>query len=248
MNSSSPFLPPISNNYCNLAGTSTAAAAVAGDVFSNPMINSGFPLQMPPPPNPIPPDSLFITGGAASSEAKSLAASETHREAERLRRKRINGHLATLRTLLPNLLKTDKASLLTEAVRRMKELKEETSDLLTPSDADEKLLPEDIDSVRVRRCDVNVGILVATLSCEDRPDLLTDLSRALKTVKAKVVKAEIATIGGRTKIVLRLQDGGGREGMGALSRALRVVIDRPACTGYGSSFGLFGPKRQRLNR
>lgn len=39
------------------------------------------------------------------AEAKAVAASISHKEAERRRRKRINGHIATLKSILPNTIK-----------------------------------------------------------------------------------------------------------------------------------------------
>ncbi|KAK6134031.1 hypothetical protein DH2020_032210 [Rehmannia glutinosa] len=60
-------------------------------------------------------------------DAKALAASKSHSEAERRRRERINNHLAKLRSLLPSTTKTDKASLLAEVIQHVKELKRQTS-------------------------------------------------------------------------------------------------------------------------
>ncbi|CAD5167687.1 unnamed protein product [Musa acuminata subsp. malaccensis] len=47
----------------------------------------------------------------------------SHSEAERRRRQRINGHLATLRSLLPAATRLDKAALLGEVVRQVRELR-----------------------------------------------------------------------------------------------------------------------------
>ncbi|GMH24146.1 hypothetical protein Nepgr_025989 [Nepenthes gracilis] len=196
-----------------------------------------------------------------AAEAKALAACKSHKEAERRRRKRINGHLATLRTLLPNLIKTDKASLLGEVVRRVRELKKTTTELRSSVDSDAcssggsstkvgvLLLPGDADEVRLCRCEADSSIVIATLCCEDRPELMSDLTRALRSVKAKVVRAEMATVGGRTKSILWVQGvggGGGHEGpFVSLSRALKVVVDKPSSSGMGHRL-LLASKRQRL--
>ncbi|CAO2830359.1 unnamed protein product [Amaranthus hypochondriacus] len=177
-----------------------------------------------------------------SPEAKALAACKSHKEAERRRRKRINTHLATLRTLLPNLTKTDKASVLAEVVRRVTDLKKATSELASGRHVNYDgcnacLLPGDIDEVNLRRSGNDHSTLIATLCCEDRPDLIVDLSRALRSVKGKVVKAEMATIGGRTKSILWVRGVGGGGPEGLLKRALKVVVDKPSCSS-GLAHGL----------
>ncbi|KAL5060807.1 hypothetical protein RYX36_032411, partial [Vicia faba] len=56
-------------------------------------------------------------------------ACKSHREAERRRRQRINTHLSTLRSIISNTTKTNKASLLTEVVQHMKRLRQEADDM-----------------------------------------------------------------------------------------------------------------------
>ncbi|KAL3630219.1 hypothetical protein CASFOL_023203 [Castilleja foliolosa] len=172
------------------------------------------------------------------AEAKAVAATNSHKEAERRRRKRINAHIATLKSILPNNIKTDKASLLGEAVRRVKELKTTTAQL-------SNIFPIETDELKVARCE-NSGLIMATLSCEDRPDIIMDMIRALKTAEAKVVRAEMSTVGGRTKSVLWVKMEGSENdvGLGTLRRGLRMVMDKSTLLA-GSGQGLPGNKRPR---
>nr|GME05810.1 transcription factor bHLH30-like [Ipomoea batatas] len=209
------------------------------------------------------------------AEAKAIAANKSHSEAERRRRKRINGHLATLRTLLPNTIKTDKASLLAEAVKCVRELKKTTTELAAAPESDtdddssfiggaggevrrtKYMFPSETDELKLSYAagEEGGGNLKAALCCEDRPEIITEVVRALKTVEGKVVRAEMATVGGRIKCVLwvhveGLNNGGGRCGgeevVAAVRRALKVVVDKSNAVVNSSQSDLTGHKRPRL--
>ncbi|XP_074571867.1 transcription factor bHLH30-like [Curcuma longa] len=188
-------------------------------------------------------------------DAKALAASKNHSEAERRRRERINGHLAKLRSMLPNTTKTDKASLLAEVIQHVKELKRQTSEI-----AEESPLPTEADEVAVESaCDEGKLVVRASLCCDDRPDLLPDLIGALKALRLRVLKAEITTVGGRVKNVLivshaeeqdnepedAINDDGDhikqQQLMAAVQDALKAVLEQ--ATKHDQSPG--GTKRQR---
>uniref|UniRef100_A0A0D3FGG9 BHLH domain-containing protein n=1 Tax=Oryza barthii TaxID=65489 RepID=A0A0D3FGG9_9ORYZ len=99
-------------------------------------------MMMPPPFAPSPFGDLGRMTAQEIMDAKALAASRSHSEAERRRRERINAHLARLRSLLPNTTKTDKASLLAEVIQHVKELKRQTSEITEeacplPTESDE---------------------------------------------------------------------------------------------------------------
>lgn len=148
-------------------------------------------------------------------DAKALAASRSHSEAERRRRQRINGHLARLRSLLPNTTKTDKASLLAEVLDHVKELKRQTSAMMMATTVggddggaagrtQQQLLPTEADELSVDAGADGAGRLVvrASLCCEDRPDLIPDIVRALAALGMRARRAEITTLGGRVRSLL----------------------------------------------
>ncbi|XP_073153930.1 transcription factor bHLH30-like [Henckelia pumila] len=193
------------------------------------------------------------------AEAKAMAASNSHKEAERRRRKRINGHIATLKAILPNVLKTDKASLLGEAVRRVKELKQATTELTaameyldhTKHQQDFTTFPTETDELKVCPCEDGSGLIKATLCCEDRPDMILNLIQALNSVKAKVTRAEMCTIGGRTKsnlwveLVSSNDVGSDDQEFGRLRQVLKMVVDKSTSLA-GSGQILPGNKRARF--
>ncbi|CAA7035961.1 unnamed protein product [Microthlaspi erraticum] len=89
---------------------------------------------------------LFTSGNTSSklfsraskTEPKEVAAKK-HSDAERRRRLRINHQFATLRTILLNLVKQDKASVLGETVRCFNELKETVKEIPTTPDLEDSL-------------------------------------------------------------------------------------------------------------
>ncbi|TXG55052.1 hypothetical protein EZV62_020308 [Acer yangbiense] len=165
------------------------------------------------------------------SVERSVAALKNHIEAERKRRKRINGHLDTLRTLLPGAKKydnevmilgiarfalnveveisvdykirlhMDKATLLTEVVSRLKELQKNATE-----GNEGFLIPTDIDEVKVERQDDGSDgaphSIRASLCCDYKPGLLSNLRQSLGALHLILVKAEIVTLGDRMKNVL----------------------------------------------
>ncbi|KAE9615209.1 hypothetical protein Lal_00048059 [Lupinus albus] len=186
----------------------------------------------------------------SKSERKSMEACKSHRDAERRRRQRINDHLTTLRSLLPNTVKSDKASLLAEVVQYVKRLRKQADDVAHSEpgsvDAEAWQFPGVYDEATVSCCDGEPKLMKITMCCEDRPELNRDLTRAIRTVRAKAVHAEMMTIGGRTKNVVVIQWEGKEENeAGALERALKAVIENRALVDPSMGRVVVGQKRTR---
>ncbi|KAL1218527.1 Transcription factor bHLH30 [Cardamine amara subsp. amara] len=184
-------------------------------------------------------------------DAKALAASKSHSEAERRRRERINNHLAKLRSILPNTTKTDKASLLAEVIQHVKELKRETSVI-----SETNLVPTESDELTVAFTEEEETgdgrfVIKASLCCEDRSDLLPDMIKTLKAMRLKTLKAEITTVGGRVKNVLFVtgEESSGEEVeeeycIGTIEEALKAVMEKSNVEETSSSGNA---KRQRMS-
>lgn len=212
-------------------------------------------------------DSIMSSTSSASKVEKKSAsdACKSHKEAERRRRQRINSHLSTLRTLLPNTIKTDKASLLAEVVHHVKELRSQATDVAerdwnscwssrSGSEKESWPFPGETDELTLTPYSDNgieegqQQLIKATLCCEDRPGINRELTRAISLVRARGVRAEMMTVGGRTKIVVVIEwvgGGGGNEEMAVLQRALKDVVDNRAF-GYGLGQIGSGIKRARV--
>ncbi|TMW86122.1 hypothetical protein EJD97_021921 [Solanum chilense] len=171
-----------------------------------------------------------------TKKSKSKDAAVTHAVAERKRRERINSHLHTLKKLFPYLPKKDKPRVLTEAVTQLKELRKNVAQQLELSSL---FIPSENDVVIINYCDnINEERTVkTTICCEDRPSLNRDLSSAIRSVQGRVIKAEMATVGGRTKaelVVVLGKANGGEKDVGQLKRALKAVVENRAL-GFGSN-------------
>ncbi|KAK1265651.1 Transcription factor bHLH30 [Acorus gramineus] len=161
-------------------------------------------------------------------EARATANLRIHRQAERRRRERINGHLSTLRRLIPGTTKMDKASLLARVIDHVKDLTRKASDIGKGS-----TVPSENNEVRVE-CDGEDNLMIkASVCCEDRPDLFSDLTQAFRALKLTVIEAEIVCVGGRVKNVFILcsrRDGEGSVCLNSLRESMKEALDKIACS------------------
>ena len=101
---------------------------------------------------------------------------------------------------------------------------------------------------------VNDGIfsIKASLSCEDRPDLLADLRQTLQSLQLKTVPAEISTLGGRIKNVFVMTCEGNPTDMerhlftANVQQALKSVHDRATSIEHVLRT-YFASKRRRIS-
>uniref|UniRef100_A0A5B6YQI4 Putative transcription factor bHLH30-like n=1 Tax=Davidia involucrata TaxID=16924 RepID=A0A5B6YQI4_DAVIN len=186
---------------------------------------------------------------------KALAALRNHSEAERRRRERINGHLATLRSLIPGTNKMDKASLLAEVINHLKEVRKNAAEVTKGI-----LIPMDIDEIRVEQQeDGSDGVsfsIRASLCCDYKHEILSDLRQALDALHLKTLRAEIATLGGRMMNVFvincckeeNIKDTEGRQLLASSVRqAMRSVLDKFYASQEFSSRTTLSNKRRRVS-
>ncbi|XP_031090725.1 transcription factor bHLH30-like [Ipomoea triloba] len=188
---------------------------------------------------------------------KALIALRNHSEAERRRRERINGHFTTLRSLIPGTDKMDKAALLAKVISQVKELRasaaEATKEILVPMDRDElRVEPQ------VGEFEGALYSIKASLSCEYKHELLSDLRQALDNLSLKTARAEIATLGSRMVSVFVITENEGniehdedterREFLASsIRQALRSVLDKFYASEELSSRNALSSKRQRVS-
>ncbi|KAK4778371.1 hypothetical protein SAY87_018558 [Trapa incisa] len=176
-----------------------------------------------------------------SSNRTANSASKSHSLAEKRRRDRINGQLASLRKLIPKSDKMDKAALLGCVIDEVKGLKRKASEISKCS-----LVPTEIDEVNIdlevpeslgldmadRGSSCGSVFIRASVCCDDRPELFGELVKVLRSMRLTTVRADMASVGGRIISILVLCSEEGKEGfcVGTLKQSLRVVLSRIAAS------------------
>lgn len=144
----------------------------------------------------------------------------------------------------------DKATLLAVVITQVMQLRE------TATQASEGLhIPMDTDEVKVEKLDKVTSngsfILRASLCCEYRPDLLSDVRQAIKNLPVKVLKPEISTLGGRVKnvfLVTSSEEGKSEELiMSSIRTAFNDILDKVAASAEFAQELVYPQKRQRVS-
>ena len=150
----------------------------------------------------------------------------------------------------------DKATLLARVVEQVKLLKRKASEA-TQSMA----LPPETNEVSIELHTGNNGVVVAgtdkmiymkaSISCDDRPDLIAGLTQAFHGLRLRTVRADLTSLGGRAQhvfVLCREEGCWGSAGasLRSLKEAVRQAVARVASPemAYGSS--PFQSKRQRI--
>lgn len=150
----------------------------------------------------------------------------------------------------------DKAALLAEVLNQVKELGrtavEATKGTLVPTDFDEVKVEEKEDPN-----DATSVLIHASICCDFKHELLTDLREALDALPLKSVNAEIATLGSRMVNVFiisrRNDEGENVEGQGgqvlanSVRQALRYVLDKFYASKEFSARDAVSGKRRRVS-
>lgn len=143
----------------------------------------------------------------------------------------------------------DKATLLGEVVRQVKELKkaatEASKGFLVPTDDDEVIVETCKDEANGTCC------FKASICCDYRPGLLTDLRQALDALPIKMVKAEISTLGSRLRkdfVFTSCRTTAHGDDLACTVRlALNSVLQKAAISPEYLPYSTFPKKRQRIS-
>ncbi|XP_050160255.1 transcription factor bHLH51-like [Malus sylvestris] len=248
--------------------SAAAAAAVSNESSSSFLVP--WPPPPPPPPLPpphvsssnqfqfcgLPPSSWSSTAADGFEEDRAASASRSHSQAEKRRRDRINAQLATLRKLIPKSDKMDKAALLGSVIDHVKDLKrkamEVSKSFVVPTEVDEVTIDCDpAHTVNSATSSTNKSrgsfLIRASVCCDDRPELFSELIQVLKGLKLTAVRADMASVGGRIKSVLVLCSKDGEEAVctSTLKQSLKLVLSKLAASSMTPNCRIRS-KRQRF--
>ncbi|XP_062193476.1 transcription factor bHLH51-like [Phragmites australis] len=222
------------------------------EVYRGPILLPRQASSAPPAVPVAPPEMSSSSGsGRSATEARAL---KIHSEAERRRRERINAHLVTLRRMIPDTKQMDKATLLARVVDQVKDLKrkaEATQSMPLPPETNEVSIEcytggDDGGAAATDR----IPHIKASISCDDRPDLMAGLIQAFHGLRLRTVRADMTSLGGRVHHVFILckEEGLGSAGasLKSLKEAVRQALVKVASPGmvYGNS--PIQSKRQRI--
>ncbi|XP_040999266.1 transcription factor bHLH51-like [Juglans microcarpa x Juglans regia] len=236
-------------------------------------LNGEFPYPVPWPLAVPPPHEVMSAStrsfqfhgfppleGVAEDGGGTATASKSHSQAEKRRRDRINTQLSTLRKLIPKSDKMDKAALLGSVIDHVKDLKRRAMEVSKacsiPTEVDEVTIDydhgQDVNMIgNVDKREENILIRVS-FCCDDRPELFSELIQVLKGLRLTVVKADIASVGGRIKSVLVLctkaleSDQVGVCLMSTLKQSLKLVLSKIASSSSMATNCRIRSKRQRF--
>ncbi|KAK1388828.1 Transcription factor bHLH30 [Heracleum sosnowskyi] len=196
-----------------------------------------------------------VVNKASVDPEKAMVALRNHSQAERRRRERINAHLSTFRNIIPGTTKMDKASLLAEVIDHLKQLRRNAADATKGI-----LVPMDIDEVRVEQQDDGLGgdscSIRASICCEYKHEVLSDLRQALEALHPKTVRAEIATLGSRMVNLFvitgckqeNIQDAEGCQLLlNSVRQTLRSVLDKFHASEDFTQSSALSNKRRRVS-
>ena len=138
--------------------------------------------------------------------------------------------------------------MLGEVIRHLKELKTNATQA-----SEGLMIPKDSDEIRVEEQEGGLNgfpySIKASLCCEYKPGLLTDIRQALDALHLMIIRAEIATLGGRMNSVFviisckeqNIEDPEYRQFLaGSVHQALRSVLDR-----FSVSQDMLGSRKRR---
>ncbi|KAJ0799056.1 hypothetical protein HanLR1_Chr00c2295g0839771 [Helianthus annuus] len=145
----------------------------------------------------------------------------------------------------------DKASLLAEVISNLKQLRKTatkaTKDVLIPMDIDEvKVEQQDDNSL-----DESSYSIRASLCCEYKHEVLSDLKEALDGLNLKTIRTEIATLGSRMMNLFVItgskDDVNIKDIVSSIHQALKSVLDKFYASQEFSESNSLSNKRRRVS-